>query len=123
MQKRLIEAGLRGRYVREAKVWHWVPRERCSTRWALGRMYRDGIQRGLNADTSAEPPRVWGYPRWAIRRALEEATRALVCSGHPSPTVRLCALRAFLLTAGYLKGSRLAFQRRRSSQEDKPRST
>jgi hypothetical protein len=32
MQQRLLAAGLHGRYVRDAEVWHWVPKERCTAR-------------------------------------------------------------------------------------------
>ena len=33
--ERLLDAGCEGRYVPDAKVCHWVPRKRCSPRWAF----------------------------------------------------------------------------------------
>jgi glycosyltransferase involved in cell wall biosynthesis len=47
MQKRLIQIGVKGVYVPDAKVWHFVPPERCSSRWAITRAYRWGIEEGL----------------------------------------------------------------------------
>ena len=47
MQRRLAAAGVSARFVPEAMVHHWVPRDRCSSDWALERAYRDGIRMGL----------------------------------------------------------------------------
>jgi glycosyltransferase involved in cell wall biosynthesis len=84
MQKRLLDAGGIGRYVPDAQVWHWVPRERCSPRWAFHRMYRDGIYRGLHDPAAGSSSRIFGYPRWAIRRAATHALRANVVVRSPS---------------------------------------
>ena len=54
MQRRLLEAGLHGRYVPDAEVWHWIPADRCSRRWVLHRAYRDGIKYGLQAKLPAD---------------------------------------------------------------------
>ena len=107
MQQRLLDAGCVGRYVPDAKVCHWVPRERCSPRWAFHRMYRDGVSRGLN-DEGAEAARVLGYPRWAVRVAARHALRAMVSLARPRSKASLDATREFLLSVGYLKGSRFA---------------
>lgn len=40
MQARLVAAGIRGRYVADARAWHWVPRERCTPEWAIERVGR-----------------------------------------------------------------------------------
>ena len=47
MQRRLAADGVSARFVPEAMVHHWVPRDRCSPDWALERAYRDGIRMGL----------------------------------------------------------------------------
>lgn len=47
MQGRLLDSGINGLYVPRAKVWHYVPPERCSPHWAAMRAYRWGIQGGL----------------------------------------------------------------------------
>jgi glycosyltransferase involved in cell wall biosynthesis len=106
MQARLLRRGVSGKYVPDAEVWHWVPKERCSTNWAFRRIYRAGIRRGLDARMH-EAVHVLGFPRWALRRAAERSLRALLCSLHPSDKVRADALRECLLSLGYLKGSRL----------------
>ena len=71
MQRRLLGAGLHGRYVPHAEVWHWNPKDRCSPRWALHRAYRNGVKYGLQARLPADTVRVWGYPRYAVRSAAE----------------------------------------------------
>ncbi|HAF61798.1 MAG TPA: hypothetical protein DCK95_05685 [Anaerolineaceae bacterium] len=40
MQRRLLENGVKGLFIPEALVWHFVPKERCSVDWALKRNYR-----------------------------------------------------------------------------------
>jgi len=123
MLRRLLANGLRGRYVGGAEVWHWVPRHRCSPRWALRRSYRRGIRSGLTGDAPIESARICGFPRWALRRALEGALRALLCSLHPRRRVRFQAMRESLFSLGYLKGSRFAYARRDAPVEMPARNT
>ncbi|MCP5149638.1 MAG: glycosyltransferase [Chromatiales bacterium] len=44
MQRRLLRRGLRGHFVPDAWVWHWVPRSRCSEHWVMERRRRQGVQ-------------------------------------------------------------------------------
>lgn len=37
LQEALLHGGVKGVYLPEAEVWHYVPRERCSPEWALRR--------------------------------------------------------------------------------------
>jgi glycosyltransferase involved in cell wall biosynthesis len=110
MQKRLLEAGCTGRYVPEAEVWHWIPRERCTPRWAFRRMYRQGIARGLEHGASVQSARLFGYPRWAVRRAAARGLRAVASCARPRSKTNLDAIEQFLVSVGYLKGSRLALR-------------
>ncbi|MFZ7127490.1 MAG: glycosyltransferase [Desulfobacterales bacterium] len=52
MQGRLLDNRTIGRYVPGALVWHYVPPERCSRRFAALRAYRWGIQSGLKSEDS-----------------------------------------------------------------------
>jgi GT2 family glycosyltransferase len=47
MQRKLIRSGITGYYVPQAKAWHYVPKERCSVKWALKREYRNGEEGAL----------------------------------------------------------------------------
>jgi hypothetical protein len=118
MQQRLLEAGHTGRYVPDAEVWHWVPRERCTPRWAFERMYRDGISRGLQDRAAGQSARLFGYPRWAVRRAATDGLRAIASCARPRSKTNLAAMKQFLVSVGYLKGSRLAL---RSANADTPK--
>jgi len=115
MQRRLLAAGLHGRYVSEAQVWHWIPQDRCSRQWALHRAFREGIRHGLEAQLPADTVRVWGYPRYAVRSAAEQTVRAIVRSVDPRREARFKARREWLVALGFLKGNRLAHVRNRSS--------
>ena len=115
MQRRLLEAGLHGRYVPHAEVWHWIPEDRCSRRWALHRAYREGIRHGLQARLPADTVRVWGYPRYAVRSAAEQTVWAIVRSVDPRREARFKARREWLVALGFLKGNRLAHVRSQSS--------
>ena len=70
MQRRLIAAGVLGRYVPNALVYHWVPRERCSPEFALERTYRNGIRSGLLREDD-HGLAISGYPLSLVRRAIE----------------------------------------------------
>ena len=47
MQGRLRKKGTVPVDVEGARVWHYVPRERSSVRWLLGRKYQHGLSQGL----------------------------------------------------------------------------
>jgi hypothetical protein len=115
MQRRLLGAGLHGRYVPHAEVWHWNPKDRCSPRWALHGAYRNGVKYGLQASLPADTVRVCGYPRYAIRVAAEKTVRAIVRSVDPRLEARFKARHELLVALGFLKGNRLAHLRSRSS--------
>ena len=115
MQRRLLGAGLHGRYVPDAEVWHWIAQDRCSPRWALHRAYREGIRHGLQTQLPDDTARVWGYPRYGIRRAAEQTVLAILRSVNLRHEARFKAQREWLMALGFLKGSRLTHLRSRSS--------
>jgi glycosyltransferase involved in cell wall biosynthesis len=47
MQQRLISCGLRGAYLPDAMVWHYVPQSRCSQEWLIARAFRHGVEVAL----------------------------------------------------------------------------
>ena len=40
IQNRLLQSGKKRYYIKDAMVWHYVPRERCTPDWMLHRTYR-----------------------------------------------------------------------------------
>jgi GT2 family glycosyltransferase len=68
LQERMLAAGCRGVYVPGARVWHWVPAERCTPRWTLERCHRIWLTNGLMEKKELTGPRVGGIPRWMWRR-------------------------------------------------------
>jgi GT2 family glycosyltransferase len=55
MMQRLLDLGLTGRYLPEALVWHFVPRERCSVEWAIARSGPAGHGLGRMARQTGRP--------------------------------------------------------------------
>lgn len=78
MQIRLRERGIAPRYVSAAKVWHYVPQDRCSIEWAINRAYRVsmGLEMAKQRTNAARVRSVWKSidwrinPKWTIRRAI-----------------------------------------------------
>ena len=68
MQRRLIGAGVRARYVPDAVVWHQVPPSKCSPSWTLDRARRIGA--GLAHDTDEPEPKTLGVPSWMLQLLL-----------------------------------------------------
>lgn len=64
MQARLLRAGVSGRYVPQAMVWHWVPRSRCSPEWVLNRAGQMGAYHGMEYVQRPWPRRI--YTRWSL---------------------------------------------------------
>jgi len=106
MQIRLTRAGVRPKLVANAMVWHYVPQDRCSQEWALRRAYRRGLAAGLIAENHGA--RFFGYPRWLIRKVIQQAAR--VCLGPlvRDPSRRFRARRNLAFLRGQLQGAQLA---------------
>jgi hypothetical protein len=66
MQQRLLERGLRGIYVPNARIWHYVPESRCTPEWAIQRNYRNGLQDAARVAKDANNP--FGLPPWWVTR-------------------------------------------------------
>ncbi|MDR7420457.1 MAG: glycosyltransferase [Armatimonadota bacterium] len=109
MQARLLAVGVQGRYVPEALVYHWVPRERSTPSWALERIYRHGIWCGLRG--RPDVPRLFGRPRWAVRRSVQSWLAAQVWRLHPDPGRRFAARASHAWVRGVLRGARQAADR------------
>ncbi len=110
MQMRLLESGVRGIYVPSAMVWHYVPRERCTPRWALDRAYRGGVAIGL--DHRRDDSKRWfGVPRWIYGEVLRSTLRLpLALAG--GREARFRARRRFRYAVGHAQ--------RRSDRQPKP---
>ena len=79
MQQRLLGAGVEQQFVPGAIVWHYVPKERCTPRWALHRHYRNGMTEGALRHYNS--PMFMGIPKWTIRetgRSLYMAARDIL---------------------------------------------
>ena len=76
MQRRLLARGLSGCYVPEARVWHYIPVDRCNREWAIERNYRHGVEHGRKH--AGDRPAMGGLPLWVMRRRAQVALRGAV---------------------------------------------
>ena len=95
MQGRLLSSGVKGVYVPNAVVWHYVPPERCSRKFAATRAYRWGIQGGLGK----QGPIVSLLRRWAA-----SGVRSLLSAGNKNPKASFEPYYRFLYNTGMLRG-------------------
>jgi GT2 family glycosyltransferase len=73
IQEKLTSAGLRQVFVPGAKVWHYVPKTRCTPFWMLRRGYRMGVTIGVASGITNRT--LFGIPRWwfpALLRAFSK---------------------------------------------------
>jgi len=47
VQRKLLASGMNGLYLPEAMVWHYVPKDRCTTTWVKKRSHTSGLVMGL----------------------------------------------------------------------------
>jgi GT2 family glycosyltransferase len=105
MQHRLLNRGLHGVYVPHARVWHFVPGERCSLKWAIDRNFRHGVEEGTLA--AAEPQGPCGLPPWRItNHYLKGIVRELMWSFSTSPELRFRARHRRSYDRGLMHGIR-----------------
>lgn len=105
MQRQLLENGVQGRYIPEAMVWHYVPVERCSPRWALKRAYRYGV--GLGLDSNPQAP-LLAHLRWAIGPLRKLEFRTLVKSVRGAPWARFRVGYLLCISWGQFRGGWIA---------------
>lgn len=67
MQFRLKAASVEPQYVRDAVVWHYVPKSRCSPQWALERARRMATASALWMEDKHVAGGLGGVPRWLMR--------------------------------------------------------
>jgi GT2 family glycosyltransferase len=106
LQERLLRRGIRGVYVPDAMVWHYVPAERCSPRWTLQRAYQQGIEIGLKHVTEART--LGGVSRWMVQTWLSKAMKVLGTAVRGDPQDSFGAHYRFRFSCGYIRGSRFA---------------
>lgn len=106
MQGRLLRNGVDGLYIPQAMVWHYVPREQCSPKWAARRAYRWGIQNGM--DYVGAGPKLFGVSRWMYRTWIQNAFNVIAKSLSNDKKSRFCAYHKFRFFCGYMRGSRIA---------------
>jgi GT2 family glycosyltransferase len=65
LQERLAMAGMKQSFVPGAKVWHYVPKSRCTPQWTLRRKYREGLKIGVSI--GRQELTLLGIPGWLSR--------------------------------------------------------
>lgn len=106
MQLALQQKGVVAEYVRDAVVWHYVPKSRCSVRWSLQRSYRNAITVGHEFRIAENDRTVGGVPRRMIRLALNQGLGIVKSWLRDDPGVRYTKMSNFLNTCGTIKGIR-----------------
>lgn len=72
--REMLAAGAHGRWVPRARVWHYIPKERQTTRYlrAFFRAYGEGLK---HQTPLSGKRRLFGRPLWLWRQAIEGETR------------------------------------------------
>jgi cellulose synthase/poly-beta-1,6-N-acetylglucosamine synthase-like glycosyltransferase len=78
MQRQLQRRGVISRYVEEAVLWHFVPKDHCTPKWALRRACRHAMLE--RADPGQDCPRLFGVPRWMYIELVKRRLRSLMAS-------------------------------------------
>lgn len=105
MQRRLVGRGVRSVYVPGARVWHYVPPDRCSPRWAIERAYRHGVEEGTKwAHLKSRFPGL--LPRRVVRRRLVGIAKSFLWLMCPHATVRFRARYRLSFDRGLVQGWR-----------------
>src|SRR5690606_3791775 len=99
MQRLLRERGVTPIDVREARVWHYVPRQRCSPNWALHRKYKVGLEDGLRARKATDWHALMKAIHQGTRGALSLAKRTLL----RDPVGQFSARMVLWRQAGFIK--------------------
>jgi len=103
MQRRLVAGGVTARFVAEALVHHWVPRDRCSADWALDRAYRDGIRMGLQRADGSQAAK-WRATLALVKQAGTSWLGAQLKRLNADPAAHFAAQFRYRRRLGTLRG-------------------
>ncbi|HET8650499.1 MAG TPA: glycosyltransferase [Gemmatimonadales bacterium] len=113
MQRRLRRAGVRGIFLPGARIWHYVPAERCTADWALDRRFRVRYASVLTRANGL--PRFGAVPLWLWRQYGWHLIQSLI--SRPLPPARRIARQILLAEdRGSIHGYR-ALARKRSQNQ------
>lgn len=104
MQKRLIQKFGPGRFVVNARVWHYVPVSKCNDAWLIERGYHYGISKAMDDRDDGAAARV---PPWAWRRLITSTIKWFIARAVPSQAFRLKTSYGRAINRGIIDGYRL----------------
>lgn len=95
LQMRLFKNGCAALYVEDAMVWHYVPKERCSQRWAIQRNYRVRLGKALvRKESPSVRRRILGLPlgywKYTIQLHLGRFLAECFWWAIPNQKIRFC---------------------------------
>lgn len=110
MQRRLIEKGISTCYIKDALVWHYVPKARCSSEWALKRNFRNSVTKGFSMKNINPQRSVGGVPYWMIittaKSGFNVITACIKSWLKNDPVILHQAQDVFVCNLGRIKGLR-----------------
>lgn len=70
LQERLLAMGFKAIWLPDASGYHWIPKNKCDSNFAIQRAYRHGLTDAINDKSTY--PRIFGAPRWIYRHFISE---------------------------------------------------
>lgn len=116
MQQRLSEAGVDMQFVPGARVWHYVPQERCNPWWLLRRYYRMGkgsVEKGWEVSG-----RWFGFNSWVWLELGRRVRRVLKTAWASDREKRFKAKRKLAYFLGKMQGFRTDGTSKIASQDE-----
>lgn len=111
IQERLIENDAQPVYLPHAKVWHYVPRERCSPAWLLDWQHRGCMTAAFRGEGASDTV-WWGpLPRWLWSGLARSLPMALASYVMPVPEWRYEMRRPWRRYLGIAEGLKLRARR------------
>jgi GT2 family glycosyltransferase len=104
MQRRLLRLGMRGLYLPEAVVWHYVAKSRCTPEWALAHAFRSGLCCALDAAYGCKLS--WEWPWIDAARLTRNFAVFAATRFHTRRDSRFYGRLRLEWSAGYLEGLR-----------------
>lgn len=112
LQQKLFASGFDRVYLGRAKLWHWVPKDRCTPQWALDRIQRNAVTMEWMSKMSAGP-KLFGVPRWMWRELTRKLFKRAWTSLSLQPERRFEGKAGLRHILGRMHGAQFAPPRRR----------
>jgi cellulose synthase/poly-beta-1,6-N-acetylglucosamine synthase-like glycosyltransferase len=105
LQEEMLRNNIKGIYIPQAKVWHYVPSDSCTLQWLQARFFRRGLTEGALLKSSLQLMVEWfGVPRYLVIKMINNRIKVIFFLFSKSIILRIANRLEYEVLRGQMAG-------------------